>query len=88
MLSRDGIRSLGNPELIGGKDADNPLSRNVYERTWQKDDIFLLQDGLNLPIVTQNFIDCLSELNIKLNEKDGVWFRPVNWIDENKNIIE
>lgn len=88
MLARDGIRSLGNPELTGGKDADNPLSRNVYERTWQKDDIFLLQDGLNLPIVTQNFIDCLLELNIKLNEKEGVWLRPIHWIDENKNIIE
>lgn len=88
MLARDGIRSLGNPELTGGKDVDNPLSRNVYERTWQKDDIFLLQDGLNLPIVTQNFIDCLSELDIKLNEKDGVWFRPVHWIDKDENIIE
>ena len=87
-LSRDGIRSMGNPELTGGKDIEKPLSRNVYKKSWQGDDIFLLQDGLNLPIVTQNFIDCLSELDIKLNEKEGVWFRPVYWIDENKKIIE
>lgn len=88
MLSRDGIRSMGNPELTGGKDTENPLSRNVYKESWQGDDVFLLQDSLNLPIVTKNFIDCLSELDAKLNEKEGVWFRSVDWIDENKNIIE
>lgn len=88
MLSRDGIRSMVNPELTGGKDTEDPLTRNVYKDSWHDDDVFLLQDGLNQPIVTQNFIDCLSGLYIKLNEKDGVWFRHVNWIDENKNIIE
>lgn len=88
MLTRDGIRSMGNPELTGGKDIEEPLTRNVYKESWKEDDVLLLQDGLNKPIVTQNFIDCLSELDIKLNEKGGVWFRPVNWIDENKNIIE
>lgn len=67
---------------MGGKDTDNPLTRNVYKDSWQEDDIFLLQDGLNKPIVTQNFIDCLSELDIKLNEKEGVWLRSVYWIDK------
>ncbi|MCF2218370.1 hypothetical protein H9Q08_03550 [Chryseobacterium sp. PS-8] len=56
------------PEL-SGKEFENPLPRNVYKESWQGDDIFLLQDGLNQPTVTQNFIDCLSELDIKLNEK-------------------
>lgn len=87
LITIEGIGSMETPEL-SGKEFENPLSRNVYKKSWQGDDIFLLQDSLNKPIITQNFINCLSELDIKLNEKDGVWFRPVNWIDENKNIIE
>jgi len=87
MITLEGIGSMESPEL-SGKEFENPLSRNVYKKSWQGDDIFLLQDSLNKPIVTQNFVDGLSELDIKLNEKGGVWFRPVHWIDENKNIID
>lgn len=87
LITIEGIGSMETPEL-SGKEFENPLPRNVYKESWQGDDIFLLQDGLNQPIVTQNFIDCLSEFDIKLNEKGGVWLRPVHWIDENKNIIE
>jgi rubredoxin len=87
LITIEGMGSMETPELTG-KQFENPLTRNVYEESWQGDDVFLLQDGLNLPIVTQNFIDCLSELDIKLNEKEGVWFRPTNWIDDRGNIIE
>jgi hypothetical protein len=31
---------MGNPELTGGKDIEKPLSRNVYKKSWQGDDIF------------------------------------------------
>lgn len=81
MISRDGIKSMSNPDLIG-EDVENPLPRNVYKNSWEKDDLFLLQDNLNKPIVTQNFVDVLIELGVKINKKGGVWLRPTNWIDE------
>lgn len=81
LFTDEGAQSMGNPELIG-EDIENPLARNVYKSSWENDDLFLLQDNLNMPIVTQNFIDCLSELDIQCNKKEGVWFRPVHWITE------
>ncbi len=87
LITIEGIGSMETPEL-SGKEFENPLSRNVYKKSWQGDDVFLLQDGLNKPIVTQNFIDCLIELDIKLNQKEGVWLRPVSWIDDKGNTIE
>lgn len=81
MLSMDGIRSMSNPDLIG-KDTDNPLPRNVYKESWQGDDVFLLQDSMNLPMVSGNFIGCLTALGIKLSQREGVWIRATNWINE------
>lgn len=87
MLSYDGLRSMSNPELTG-KDTENPLSGNVYIESWQGDDVFLLEDNLVLPIVTYKFIDCLTELGVKINKPGGVWIRSTNWIDRKGNIIE
>ena len=87
MLSRDGIRSMSNPDLIG-EDTENPLPRNVYKESWQGDGVFLLQDNMNLPIVTYRFIDCLTELGIKINTRNGVWIRSSNWIDRKGNTID
>lgn len=87
MLSSDGFRSISNPDLTG-EDTENPLPTNVYKESWQGDDVFLLLDSMNLPVVTSNFIDCLTALGIKINEREGVWIRPANWIDKEGNIIE
>jgi hypothetical protein len=87
MLSDDGLRSMSNPELVG-KDTENPLPGNVYIESWQGDDIFLLQDDLALPIVTYKFIDCLTELGVKINNSGGVWIRSTYWIDRKGNVIE
>lgn len=86
LFTDEGAESMSNPELIG-EDVENPLPRNVYKNSWEKDDLFLLQDNLNMPIVTQNFVDILIELGVKINKKGGVWLRPTNWIDEEGNVI-
>ena len=80
LLTLEGMRSMSNPELIG-EDKENPLPRNVYKDSWKGDAMFLLQDGLDIPIVTQTFVDCLSVLNININKREGVWVRPVSWIE-------
>lgn len=87
LMDTDGYRSSANPNLIG-KDIENPSPRNVYRSSWKNEDAFLLQDKYNIPIITQNFVDVLIELGVKINKKGGVWLRPTNWIDDKGNIIE
>lgn len=87
MMDTDGYASSANPNLVG-EDIKNPAPRNVYKNSWKGENAFLLQDEYNFPIVTQSFVDILVELGVKINKKGGVWLRPTNWIDENKNIIE
>jgi hypothetical protein len=87
MMKTDGYTSSGDPNLIG-KEIDNPSPRNVYEDSWENEDVFLLQDEYNIPIVTQKFVDVLLELGVKINQRGGVWLRETNWIDDEGNVIE
>lgn len=87
MITSEGLNSIADPSTLNKN--DKFLIPNIYFNTWNnEDDFFLFVESINHPVVTQNFINCLTELNIQLNKKEGVWFRPVNWIGENKNIIE
>lgn len=80
MMDTEGYRSSANPELTG-KDIENPAPRKVDKASWKNEDVFLLQDEYDIPIVTQNFVDILEELGIKINKKGGVWLRQTNWIE-------
>jgi hypothetical protein len=80
MFSSKAYESRINPELTG-KDIENPLACNVYAKSWNGDDIFILQDDIGLPIMTQNFIDVLIEMGIKINVRESVWIRPTSWIE-------
>lgn len=78
MMTIEASKSRANPELTG-KDIDNPLPINVYTATWKHNDIFLVSPTFK--ILTENFVDTLQELEIKINQKGGVWLRQTNWIE-------
>lgn len=86
-LNVAGHRSSSNPEILE-MDREKNQPRNVYLDLWNKNDLFLLQDQYNFPIVTQKFVDILNDLQVPINKKGGIWFRPTSWIDAEGKIIE
>ncbi len=87
MITNEGLNSIADPTTLNKN--DKFLIPNIYFNTWNNEnDLFLFVESINHPVITQNFIDCLIELDIKLNQKEGVWLRPVSWIDDKGNTIE
>ncbi len=87
MITNEGLNSIADPTTLNKN--DKFLIPNIYFNTWNnEDDLFLFVESINHPVITQNFIDSLIELDIKLNQKEGVWLRPVSWIDDKGNTIE
>jgi hypothetical protein len=68
MITIDALNSIADPSTLN-KD-DKFLIPNIYFDTWNnEDDLFLFVESINHPVITQNFIDCLTELGIELNKK-------------------
>lgn len=87
MITIDALNSIADPSTLN-KD-DKFLIPNIYFDTWNnEDDLFLFVESINHPVITQNFIDCLTELGIELNKKESIWVRSVKWININVDIIE
>jgi len=73
--TKDGLRSGKGPALTGTKkDVLDPLPRRVFKESWAGDDVFLLQDPVPYPMVTQHFKDILDTLN-----NDKLFYRNTEW---------
>jgi hypothetical protein len=60
-------------EGIEAQASDRGVPREVYERSWEGDDVFLLEDP-GPPIVTQRFADVLDDVGVT-----GVTLHPAGW---------